>query len=66
MRISAINFLIYTFYSLLQGSLQQVGPRFLEQTLDKKLMSMLRVSRFYKGLDSLTNCFAEREELVHV
>ncbi|GFR90523.1 integrator complex subunit 4-like [Elysia marginata] len=26
----------------LLGSLQQVGPRFLEQTLDKKLMSMLR------------------------
>ncbi|GFO28328.1 integrator complex subunit 4-like [Plakobranchus ocellatus] len=28
----------------LLGSLQQVGPRFLEQTLDKKLMSMLRGS----------------------
>ena len=30
-----------------QGSLHQVSPKFLEQTLDKKLMSSLRVSLYF-------------------
>lgn len=32
------------FLCVFQGSMLQVSPHFLEQTLDKKLMSDLRVS----------------------
>jgi len=37
----------------LLGKMPQVGPAFLEQTLDKKLMSDMRVRDFYSPISKL-------------
>ena len=44
-----ISVKVRTKAASLLGSLHQVGPKFLEQTLDKKLMSNMRVSSLYTG-----------------
>ena len=55
-----ISVKVRTKAASLLGSLHQVGPKFLEQTLDKKLMSNMRVSSLYTGIFLINKMFIIR------
>lgn len=59
--VGSVNFNSRCLMLASQGSMLQVSPHFLEQTLDKKLMSDLRVSTF-----RLVFCFHQNKSDVFV